>query len=229
MENVSLKIKNGFTLAEVLITLVIIGVIAAMTIPTLINKTQDQELKSQFSKAYSTVAQALTKTVINDFYGYAACTYYKDVSTDAIDYGRTATADCTTFFNVFAKNLSIQKLCDGNAKSGGCIPTYQSYNNASGCGGYNQSNMNSANPAYVLSNGQIIIPYKSSFLHPLFLIDINGQKGPNAYGKDLFGFKIVRNSDNLTAFYLDYEACEFPVSGGRTTREMVQYALAGKK
>ncbi|MDO5305542.1 MAG: prepilin-type N-terminal cleavage/methylation domain-containing protein [bacterium] len=36
-------IKNGFTLAEVLITLVIIGIIAAMTIPNLINRTDEQE------------------------------------------------------------------------------------------------------------------------------------------------------------------------------------------
>ena len=38
--------KLGFTLAEVLITLVIIGVIAAMTVPTLMNNTQGQENKT---------------------------------------------------------------------------------------------------------------------------------------------------------------------------------------
>ena len=38
--------KFGFTLAEVLITLVIIGVIAAMTIPTMINNLQRNELRS---------------------------------------------------------------------------------------------------------------------------------------------------------------------------------------
>ena len=40
--------KLGFTLAEVLITLVIIGVIAAMTVPTLMNNTQGQENKKLF-------------------------------------------------------------------------------------------------------------------------------------------------------------------------------------
>lgn len=38
--------KNGFTLAEVLITLGIIGVVAAMTIPTLIANTRAAQLKS---------------------------------------------------------------------------------------------------------------------------------------------------------------------------------------
>lgn len=36
------RIKKGFTLAEVLITLGIIGVVAAMTIPVLMNSTNDQ-------------------------------------------------------------------------------------------------------------------------------------------------------------------------------------------
>ena len=49
--------KSAFTLAEVLITLVIIGVIAAITVPTLINKTNKQEYGSKLKKAYSTLSQ----------------------------------------------------------------------------------------------------------------------------------------------------------------------------
>ena len=37
--------KSGFTLAEVLVTLMIIGVIAAMTIPSLMQSTAQQELE----------------------------------------------------------------------------------------------------------------------------------------------------------------------------------------
>ncbi|MBQ8460272.1 type II secretion system protein [bacterium] len=48
----------GFTLAEVLITLGIIGVVAAMTIPTLIANTQGQRVRSQFKKTLSTLNQA---------------------------------------------------------------------------------------------------------------------------------------------------------------------------
>ena len=54
-----IKVFRGFTLAEVLITLVIIGVIAAMTIPTLINKTNNQEYVSRLIKTYSTLSQGL--------------------------------------------------------------------------------------------------------------------------------------------------------------------------
>ena len=50
--------KFGFTLAEVLITLGIIGVVAAITIPSLINNYKAKKLRSQFLKSYSVVQQA---------------------------------------------------------------------------------------------------------------------------------------------------------------------------
>ena len=50
---------EGFTLAEVLITLGIIGVVAAMTIPTLIANTRSQQYRSQFKKTLSTLNQAV--------------------------------------------------------------------------------------------------------------------------------------------------------------------------
>jgi len=50
--------KKGFTLAEVLITLVIIGVVVAMTIPNVINNSKKQEYSAKFKKFYSTMKQA---------------------------------------------------------------------------------------------------------------------------------------------------------------------------
>lgn len=52
--------KQGFTLAEVLITLVIIGIIAAMTLPSLLGGTNKQEIKTALQKAMSTLSQAVT-------------------------------------------------------------------------------------------------------------------------------------------------------------------------
>lgn len=51
--------KKAFTLAEVLITLGIIGVVAAMTMPTLIQKQQDVATVSRLEKAYSILSQAV--------------------------------------------------------------------------------------------------------------------------------------------------------------------------
>ena len=52
--------KSGFTLAEVLVTLMIIGVIAAMTIPSLMQSTAQQEYRAAFKKAMSMINQAVT-------------------------------------------------------------------------------------------------------------------------------------------------------------------------
>ena len=212
------KSKSAFTLAEVLITLVIIGVVAAMTIPTAINKYKDQELKSQFAKAYSTISQTIQKTEMIDYYGYAKCFYNDSVSGQV-------NSDCYNFFRTaFSKNLQVQKVCASNALLNGCIPEYKVYSTNSGTDGFSKSNIENNTPAYVLSNGIIIIPYR--WFLPLFMVDINGHKGPNAYGKDCFIFLLKRNS--AKGLYMVAGGGINPVSGGRTTGDMMLYALAGK-
>ncbi|MCR4881307.1 MAG: type II secretion system GspH family protein [bacterium] len=53
-----MMMKKAFTLAEVLVTLLVIGVIAALTIPQLINSTEDRQYKTAYKKAVSTIANA---------------------------------------------------------------------------------------------------------------------------------------------------------------------------
>ena len=62
-----MKRHAGFTLAEVLITLGIIGVVAAMTIPTLMSNTGRAEFKTAFKKVISAVNQAVTLSVAIDY------------------------------------------------------------------------------------------------------------------------------------------------------------------
>lgn len=64
--------RFGFTLAEVLITLGIIGVVAAMTIPTLMNQTGQAEFKTGFKKAISVLNQAITMSVALDSSDFSA-------------------------------------------------------------------------------------------------------------------------------------------------------------
>ncbi len=62
---------SGFTLAEVLITLGIIGVVAAMTMPTLMNSTQGAQYKAAYKKALSALSQAVTLNVALDDWSFA--------------------------------------------------------------------------------------------------------------------------------------------------------------
>ena len=82
--------KLGFTLAEVLITLVIIGVIAAMTVPTLMNNTNAQEFRSALKKAISSLNQAIER----------------EYAMEGVNVGDfTSAADLAT--NLFGKNLQV--------------------------------------------------------------------------------------------------------------------------
>ena len=90
--------KSGFTLAEVLITLGIIGVVAAMTIPTLIANTISAKFRSQFKKTISTLNQA----------GLMAQAQYDiDYSTPTAGCGDTPTANDPT------KDLTICGIFNG--------------------------------------------------------------------------------------------------------------------
>ena len=67
----NMRAMNGFTLAEVLITLGIIGVVAAMTMPTLMNSTQGAQYKAAYKKALSAISQGVTLNVALDGSSFA--------------------------------------------------------------------------------------------------------------------------------------------------------------
>lgn len=71
--------REGFTLAEVLITLGIIGVVAAMTIPTLISNTNGAQFKTGFKKALSTLNQAVLMNVALEDYDLSSLAASDDV------------------------------------------------------------------------------------------------------------------------------------------------------
>ena len=66
--------RGGFTLAEVLITLGIIGVVAAMTMPTLLNSTNGAQYRTAYKKALSVLSQAVVLNVALDDYDLSQAT-----------------------------------------------------------------------------------------------------------------------------------------------------------
>ena len=146
---VSLK-KAAFTLAEVLITLGIIGVVAAMTIPTLINKYQDFSLKVQFKKTYAVLQQAARRAEYEftvqpkcyywgvNPYGPAVCNELSEDGTYCegdyvlVSTGEPIPADynglfseCPAFGEQMTKNLRVAKICKTKPFDNGCVPEYE--------------------------------------------------------------------------------------------------------
>ncbi len=94
--------KNGFTLAEVLITLAIIGVVATLTLPALMTNTAEQQAKTALKKGISTLTDAaqMNATVKGFDYGAITSDNTSDEDTSslwallstqlAVDWGKTA-------------------------------------------------------------------------------------------------------------------------------------------
>ena len=77
-----MKMK-GFTLAEVLITLAIIGVVATMTLPALLNNTAEQQYKTGLKKGINTLTEAANMNQAIDGWDFSSITS-ADVSDESV-------------------------------------------------------------------------------------------------------------------------------------------------
>lgn len=191
----NIKIKaDAFTLAEVLITLGILGVVAAMTLPALIQNYKNKELQTGLKRGFSMISQAL------DMY--------------QAEHGERIKADGTLVHLELAKHLKkylkVIKDCgyaySAEDKNLGCIPN----NKTSREEGSNYKTLNNKailnlnlfdDSQFILNDGSIILienSGKSDNLNLYISIDVNGyKKSPNALGKDLFMFQIDKDGKLL--------------------------------
>ena len=160
--------KLGFTLAEVLITLVIIGVIAAMTVPTLMNNTNSQEFRSALKKAISGVNQALTL-------------HYALEGLGAQDY-----THATLVSDVFKRRMSVIEATGNDAKftlESACNgTTFTTQDGIMFCVNSNFAG-NTTDTQDAACNSYNTIPCvkeaKNDSVAANLYIDVNGRKNPN--------------------------------------------------
>lgn len=167
---------KAFTLAETLITLGIIGVVAAITIPNLITNYKAKQLRSQFLRAYSLTQQAF-KLMEED-----------DVSLDPVTYvGYKFSGAFSRYFTGSTQCISKRvKPCyhmNENASD-----TYRTYNNAA-----NFASHLFDDGQFALKDGTLfLIENPKSSLNIFITVDINGTANkPNRAGYDLFTFQFL--------------------------------------
>lgn len=154
----------GFTLAEVLIAMGIVSVVAAMTMPTLVNNYRKNTYALNIRKIVNEIEQAadiqLTEEEKNEL------------------------AKTSVFKNEDGLDNFIESRFDVAAYTKGFSDTYK----YSGGVANNSSFINcSSNKCYLLSNGAAIQVEKVDD-NILFYIDTNGKSAPNSVGQDLFRF-----------------------------------------
>lgn len=199
--------KHGFTLAEVLVTLGIIGVVSALTIPTLVKNHQRQVYVTQLQKVVNELSQAADKAITDS----------NAVSLDETRYGTNKANGASNFLNDYFK---IVKDCGETATP--CFA--DSYENLSG----NTVELGTPIIAVSLASGASISIWSANYYPPYYdngdgtmvkedchssyslQIDVNGAQGPNIAGRDLFTFdlysdgKVADSYDNSNRDF-DYE------------------------
>lgn len=88
--------KNGFTLAEVLITLAIIGVVATLTLPALMTNTAEQQAKTAFKKGINTMTEAVQMNQAIEGFDYGA-----------LSSNSTSDEDSRSLYGILAKRTNI--------------------------------------------------------------------------------------------------------------------------
>lgn len=171
--NYSSFAKEGFTLAEVLITLGIIGVVATITIPVLMNNIQDNQYKVAYKKAYSTISQAFQKAQGDNNIIPLTGTFSSQ--------GGEAN------FAAIKDQFKIAKDCDA-AHLSACWNISAPAEKFRGDNGYVPAFVDNSEMAWKLRDPD------SSQHYPAILVDTNGNKEPNQYGKDRFAFIYASSS-----------------------------------
>ena len=191
--------KLAFTLAEVLITLVIIGVVSAITVPIISASTQEAQYKSALKKTFSSFSQAFRMA-----YGYQFYDNYLDWD---YAHSNSFTIDVT---NNLKNYMNITKICGRKFSNNDCFAPAKAKNGKPAT--YFNENGFAGNFAHLytfaLSDGTSValdIWYKNSIKNLagvekdlivesdnlVMLVDVNGQKGPNVVGKDVHFFVLT--------------------------------------
>lgn len=167
-----IKFNRGFTLAEVLITLGIIGVVAALTMPTLIQNYQKMQTAVKLKQTYSLMMQALTNAE-ND---------YGPVAEWSVVNSKTF---CEKYIRPYYK--IVKEYNPEDFPSDIHILCRKTKNICDAYGGFRTSQK------VILANGAMLVPAPLSVNGEntsTIIVDINGIKGPNRFGRDVFAFNL---------------------------------------
>lgn len=178
--------KEGFTLAETLIVIAIIGVISVLTLPNVMGNYKKKTYVAQLQKAYNQISQALQQ-------------YMVDNDADSLTDTNLNTSDGVNAF--LKKYFKTTKICSTNSetkkddegndqttRSNGCLAA--SYKSLDGTN-TGAAPIQSDTVCAILNTGAIICltPLDTKDLSvgkaDLF-IDVNGMNGPNTAGRDFF-------------------------------------------
>lgn len=177
--------KFGFSLTEILIALSIVGVISALTVPTLMNNYQQKALALQFRKSVNDITSAVDMLITEEGKSkFSATTEYANLDT------------------FVTRRLRTIKTCSKDETSS-CFANeaYRTINDNS------TETFTCAGNSYVLASSAAVCLTKDGTAVKIN-IDTNGQQGPNIGGRDMFTFYITAEGESKNC---NTSACADPV------------------
>lgn len=194
--------NKAFTLAETLVVMGIIGVVAALTIPNLSSSTANKENVARVQKAYSTINEAFERVQAE---------YGNIQRWPSRDFGWNGNNDTDFFANRMSEYLKVSKNCARNANQGCMASSVKYLNGTSTTSGYSAvTDADTSAYKMILADGTglaIQVVSGSIFMN----VDIDGpRKGSGTIGKDWFRFvydasstkKVIpANTSNLTSSF----------------------------
>jgi len=172
--------KKGFTLTELLMALTIVGVLAVLTVPILVNNFQNRLFATQIKNFSAEIEQFAQDQLITH--------KTRDLmDTDFGEPSKLLTDGHFSIVKICTKDNSL-KDCWKTAATGKDKVTYKKLNGT-------VKNISEKGLTVVLKNGimfRYIVPTSSSSKTKYrdFLVDVNGNDKPNIVGRDLFQFYI---------------------------------------
>ncbi len=178
-------------MAEVLITLGIIGVVAAITLPTLIKNYQKQVWVNQLKKTYSTLNEGFKQIVVSEGCTTLECTgLSEDDDYSVFDFTKAKTKE------KFVKTFKLGNVYVGSDMPDNSIYSYKTkYFNGDEANFSDWCMHDESSLVGTTSNGEIISLFVG--YGTWILVDINGLKSPNTWGRDIFLFSYFDINDTV--------------------------------
>lgn len=192
--------RKAFTLAEVLITLGIIGVVAALTMPSLIANYKKKVYINQLKKAYSAFSQGMQKMYADNGCADWSCIALSDTQINNKDF----------MISLFSKSFNIVETDTSAGKIDYASKLYSADKD---------TYLSSIDYSFSFSLGDGstwyycgTMLYSNEFV---LFVDINGKgKGPNKSGRDIFGFTLSSKGNVVPILSRQHwdAICSSPVS-----------------